>query len=289
MNNANIAKSIHQRLLNIRDKTGEDFSSILTRYGLERTLYRLMLSKQIDSFVLKGAMLFNIWQNTPGRPTRDIDLLGYGDISKQAIQQVFTITCNTPFPEDGLTFDSKTLEINDIRSDQEYHGLRVRLTCFLANARIPIQIDIGIGDIITPSPEKIKYPTLLNMPAPEILAYNPATVIAEKINAIVTLGHMNSRMKDFYDIYILLNNLELEDTLLTQAIKATFERRMVPLPDEPPVAFTKAFLEDQAKIILWSAFLNRTNLSAFNKSLTEVGFDIKKRIWPLFEKLNKTK
>ncbi|MHB9070116.1 MAG: nucleotidyl transferase AbiEii/AbiGii toxin family protein [Sedimentisphaerales bacterium] len=216
MKKTDTAKSIHQRLLNVRDKTGENFNSILVRYGLERLLYRIMLSNHSDVFVLKGAMLFALWHEVPGRPTRDIDLLGFGNPSHQQLKQLFSDACDVVFDDDGLRFDSGSIQTEDIRDDQEYFGIRIHLLAFLGNGRVPIQIDVGFGDAIIPSPEEIEYPTILDLPAPRIRAYHPVTVIAEKVNAMVVHGILNSRMKDFYDIYILLNHMDIDDDLLTQ-------------------------------------------------------------------------
>ncbi|MBI9019150.1 MAG: nucleotidyl transferase AbiEii/AbiGii toxin family protein [Phycisphaerae bacterium] len=284
MKNTDIAKSIHQRLLNVRDKTGEDFNSILTRYGLERILYRIMLSGQSETFILKGAMLFRLWHEVSGRPTRDIDFLGFGELSRQRIREIFTDVCNVSFIEDGLSFDSDSIRVDDIRDDQEYFGVRIRLHGFLNNARIPIQIDVGFGDAVIPVPEVIEYPTILDLPVPRLRAYHPATVIAEKVNAMVVHGFMNSRMKDFYDVYILLNHIGLDDDLLAKAIKATFQRRKIALPKELPIAFTADFLEDGTKQTQWKAFLNRSDLSDFDFTLAQILDDLRKRLWPIMQK-----
>jgi hypothetical protein len=284
MSKTDIAKSIHQRLLNIRDETGEPFNNLLVRYGLERLLYRLVLSGHADSFVLKGAMLFTLWHDVPGRPTRDIDLLGLGQPTHQHLKQVFTDACQVGMEADGLEFDSGSIKTEDIRDDQEYFGIRIRMLGFLGNARVPIQIDVGFGDAVIPVPEKIDYPTMLDLPAPRLNAYHPATVIAEKVNAMVVHGFMYSRMKDFYDIYILLNHMDLNDDLLTEAIKATFERRKIELPHELPVAFTPEFLTDGVKKTQWKAFLNRSMLSGSGLSIEDVLDNLKTRIWPLLQK-----
>ena len=287
MSKMDVAKSIHQRLLNVRDETGEHFNNLLIRYGLERLLYRLVLSGHADSFVLKGAMLFTLWHGVPGRPTRDIDLLGLGHPNHERLKQIFTDACIVQIEEDGLEFDSKSIQTDDIRDDQEYFGIRIRLLGFLGNARVPVQIDVGFGDAIIPPPEKLDYPTLLDFPAPRLLAYHPATVIAEKVNAMVVHGFMYSRMKDFYDIYILLNHMSLSDNLLAEAIKATFQRRKIELPSELPVAFTPEFLADGIKETQWKAFLNRSMLSNFGLSIAEVLDELRVRIWPLLQKAKK--
>jgi len=281
MTKKDFAKSVHKRLLNIRDKTGEDFNSLLARYGLERMLYRLMLSKHSDSFVLKGAMLFQFWKQVPGRPTRDIDLLGYGNLTHNQLKQIFTDACNVSFQEDGLAFEASSIKTDDIRDDQEYFGVRLRLHGFLNNARIPVQIDVGFGDAVIPSPLEIEYPTILDLPSPKLRGYHPATVIAEKVNAMVVHGFLNSRMKDFYDVYILLKYMDIDEDLLVRAIKATFNRRKIELPKILPIVFTGEFLEDGTKEILWKAFLNRSKLSNFKLTLADVQDSLHENIWPL--------
>ena len=283
MTKKDFAKSVHQRLLNVRDKTGEDFNSLLARYGLERMLYRIMLSSHSDSFVLKGAMLFQLWREVPGRPTRDVDLLGYGDLTHDKLKQIFADACNVSFEDDGLRFDASSIKTDDIRDDQEYFGVRIRLHGFLNNARIAVQIDVGFGDAVIPEPKEIEYPTILDLPSPKLRGYHPATVIAEKVNAMVVHGFLNSRMKDFYDVYILLKHMDIDEDLLIRAIHATFERRKIELPKTLPVVFSEAFLEDGTKETLWKAFLNRSKLSGFELTLSEVLDNLHEHIWPLMQ------
>jgi predicted nucleotidyltransferase component of viral defense system len=279
MNNGIIA-SVHQRLLNLRDKTGEPFNNILVKYALERLLYRLELSGNIRNFVLKGAMLFSLWPQVPRRSTRDMDLLGFGAPTTERMKSVFTTVCEFEYDADGLRFDSNSVISEDIREEQEYLGVRVRLVCYLGPARIPLQIDIGFGDAVVPEPETVEYPQMLDFPAARIKAYHPATVIAEKFNALVVLGYRNSRMKDFYDLYILLNHMHFSDEELLTAIKATFERRKVVLPQELPIAFTPAFLEDGTKNIQWNAFIRRSAVAS-TLQLADVLEFLKKRLWDL--------
>lgn len=281
MSDPNVAKSVHQRLLNIRDMTGEQFNHLLLRYGMERLLFRIQAAGHSDYFVLKGAMLFALWYHVPGRPTRDIDLLGFGDLTQDRLRAIFSDTCAVTVEDDGLCFDPDSIQIADIRDDQEYHGVRVRLLAFLDRARLPIQIDVGFGDSLIPEPERIEYPAILNYPAPCLRAYHPATVVAEKLNATVQLGTFNSRMKDFYDMHVLLANMHIDDAILHNAIRATFARRNIPLPEVLPVAFTPGFLEDGSKETQWRAFLRRSSLSSFDFDLATVLADLKKRLWPL--------
>jgi hypothetical protein len=283
-----VAHSVHQRLLNIRDKTDESFNHLLMRYGLERLLYRLQACGHADDFVLKGAMLFALWQDLPGRPTRDIDLLGFGTLNHERLRHVFEEACHAEVADDGLHFDAATIRTDDIRDDQEYHGIRVRLLAFLAKARLPIQIDIGFGDAIYPPPEFIDYPSLLDFPAPHLRAYHPATVIAEKLNATVTLGIMNSRVKDFYDMYMILTHMSVDDATITQAIRATFARRKCEIPQNLPVAFTPAFTEDGTKMKQWDAFLKRSELTETVPDLQQVLRTLHQRLVPLMHRAAKS-
>jgi hypothetical protein len=281
MSSDSVARSVHQRLLNTRDQSGEQFNHLLVRYGLERLLYRIQAAGHIDSFVLKGAMLFALWHDVPGRPTRDLDLLGFGEPTQERLRTVFADACNAEVVDDGLRFDSGSIETADIRDDQEYHGVRVRLLGFLGPARIAVQVDVGFGDAVTPPPEPIQYPTILDYPAPRLSAYHPATVVAEKLNAMVVLGALNSRMKDFYDMHVILQHVRLDEALLAEAIRATFERRKVALPRELPVAFTAEYLDDGTKESQWRAFLRRSALTALGLSLANVLADLRERLWPV--------
>lgn len=257
-----IVMSVHQKLHNLQSETGEPFNNILIKYSLGRLLYRLDVSGNINLFVLKGAMLFSLWSQIPRRSTRDIDFLGLGISTHGQVKDIFTQACNVEYNADGLCFDSDSISSEDIRADQEYHGIRVKLMGYLGRARIPIQIDIGFGDAIVPEPETVEYPKVLDFPSAKIKAYQPATVIAEKLNALVVLGYRNSRMKDFYDLYILLEHMDFSDQELSVAIKATFERREIAIPKDIPVAFTLGFIEDGTKEIQWKAFIKRNSLDS---------------------------
>jgi len=281
MSRKDVAKSVHQRLLNVRDQTGEQFNHLLMRFGMERLLYRLQAAGHGDRFVLKGAMLFALWHNVPGRPTRDIDLLGFGDPTHDRLRTIFGEACNATVIDDGLRFEAKSIQTDDIRDDQEYHGIRVRLSGFLGRARLAIQIDVGFGDALTPEPDDVEYPVILDFPAPRLRAYHPATVVAEKLNATVVLGALNSRMKDFYDMYMILKYMAIDDEILGDAIRLTFQRRNVLLPSEIPVAFTSEFLEDGNKEVQWQAFLRRSVLTSFRLSLAEVLAELRQRLWPI--------
>ena len=280
MESSKTAKSVHQKLLNLRDKTGEPFNHLLIRYGLERLLYRLMASGHDQQFILKGAMLFSLWHDVPGRPTRDIDFLGLGEINHEQLHHIFTGACTIDVEDDGLRFDPDSIITDDIRDNQEYQGIRVRLNAYLGNARVSIQIDIGLGDAIVPTPLQIEYPTILDFPAPRIRVYHPATVVAEKFHAMIELGMMNSRLKDFYDVHVILCHMDVEDQELADAIESTFKRRKTKIPSELPLVFTD-FVNDGNKETHWQVFLKRSLLSHYEITLSQVIHDLQQRLWPI--------
>jgi predicted nucleotidyltransferase component of viral defense system len=176
---------------------------ILTQYGLERFLYRLSQSKYRDHFLLKGALLFSLWYDAPHRPTRDADFLALRSTDLQHLGEVFQSICLTPVEPDGLEFKAETVRLHEIREHQRYQGIRANLLAMLGNARIPLQIDVGFGDAVTPAANAVAFPALLDFPAPHVSTYPKETVVAEKLEAMVQLGLANSRMKDFYDVRML--------------------------------------------------------------------------------------
>lgn len=277
----NLAASVRQRLLNRTRENAEDFNLVLTRYMLERLLYRLAQSRYADRFVLKGAMLFAIWTNRVHRPTRDMDLLGYGDSSEQSLTKVFQEICLNEVEPDGLTFDVDTVQVSDIREDQEYGGRRVRLVARLAKAQIHLQIDIGFGDIVTPEAEEIIYPTLLDFPSPKIRVYPRESVVAEKLHAMVVLGMANTRMKDFYDLWVLVSQFSFDRISLVEAIQATFIQRETQITREVPIALTETFATDPVKIIQWRAFLMRSGIEETPVDLSQVVTELRTFIIPV--------
>lgn len=270
--------SVHQRLLNLRDATGEPFNNVLVKYALERLLYRLEISGSLNSFVLKGAMLFSLWPEVPRRSTRDMDLLGFGSPTHERLKNIFTAASEAGYDDDGLRFDAASISAEDIREDQEYLGVRIKLVAYLGQARIPLQVDIGFGDAIVPEPELVEYPKMLDFPTVKIKAYQPATVIAEKFNALVILGYRNSRMKDFFDMYTLLKHMSFSNEELLMAIKATFDRRNTAMPQQTPVAFRPEFLEDGSKVIQWKAFLKRNSLDSSLQLAAVLKF-LEEKLW----------
>ncbi|QYZ67788.1 MAG: nucleotidyl transferase AbiEii/AbiGii toxin family protein [Gammaproteobacteria bacterium (ex Lamellibrachia satsuma)] len=253
----NTAASVRDRLLELARQRGEEFQLILTRYGLERLLYRLSQSEYRNRFILKGAMLFTLWDDQMHRPTRDVDFLGFGDSGEAALREIFRNLCNLPVEDDGLVFLADSVGVESILDAAEYGGTRVVLLGELAGARIPIQADIGFGDAVTPEPEEVEYPTLLGYPMPRLWVYPRETVVAEKYQALVNLGMANSRMKDFYDLWIMAHQFEFDGLILSEAICNTFVRRQTPLPKQTPSGLNSTFYDDKQKNLQWNAFLSK--------------------------------
>jgi predicted nucleotidyltransferase component of viral defense system len=250
----NIGASVRARLLQLSKTNGQSFELVLTRFALERLLYRIGRSQHSNRFVLKGAMLMMSWFDDPHRGTRDIDLLGFGDPNPDAMVDVFRDILALQF-SDGVEFDSRSLRVDRIREELDYGGLRLRAGAAIGGAQIGVTIDIGFGDAIEPGIEVVDYPVMLDFPHPNLRAYARETVIAEKFQAMVALGRANSRMKDFYDIWILSRSFTFEDDRLARAIAATFARRSTALPDDLPDALTPQFAADEQKQRQWRAFI----------------------------------
>jgi predicted nucleotidyltransferase component of viral defense system len=266
----NVAASVRQRLLTLARAQGEDFQLVLTRYGLERLLYRVSESPHRKVFVLKGALLFRLWSNQLHRPTKDLDLLGYGKLSIERFEQIFREVCGQAVEDDGLRFDANSVHGERIREEQEYEGLRIHCVALLERARVPLQIDIGLGDVITPATVAVQFPTLLDFPAPVLRAYPRETVVAEKYQAMVVLGIANSRMKDFYDLWFLARQFVFTGPTLSAAIRATFERRKTALPAQPPLAWTLSFYDDATKKEQWQGFVRKSKLPVGSVGLAEI-------------------
>jgi predicted nucleotidyltransferase component of viral defense system len=258
----NLAASVRHRLTDLARKQSEDFQLVLTRYVIERLLYRLSRSPYRDQFVLKGAMLFQVWTKQIHRPTRDLDLLGRGEPSLDALTQIFRDICGLEGEDDGLTFDPATVSAERIKEDQEYEGVRVGCRAQLGQARIDLQVDVGFGDAVVPRPASITYPAMLDFASPVLQAYPRETVVAEKFQAMVMLGIANSRMKDFFDLWTLANAFAFDGTSSSRAIRATFKRRKTALPTAPPLALTAEFGADVAKVRQWEAFIRKGKLDA---------------------------
>ena len=278
----NSPTSVRARLLNTSRQSGEDFQSVLTRYAIERFLYRLGISDHKDSFVLKGAMLFVAWHGYLHRPTKDLDLLGYGSPTPSAvaakIREIAAVA-----GDDGIVFDPDSFESQVIAEHAEYEGVRARLVARLDQARIRMQIDVGFGDAVDPMPATSEFPTILKkIEAPALRMYPPEVVIAEKLHAMVVLDIRNSRMKDFYDVWFLARTRSFTAATLRRAIGATFDRRQTAVPSELPFALTDGFLRDGTKEEQWHAFLTRLQLEESTPDLPGVGILLAEFIGPLF-------
>lgn len=250
----NMGASVRARLQNLSRDTGRPFEGLLVHYALERLLYRLTRTEHAERFVLKGAMLLMTWLEIPLRATRDIDFLGFGEPSPEGMLQVFREVLAVD-ADDGVAFDVDALKVDRIREEVAYGGLRLQTSATIDKARIKVTIDIGFGDATEPGIQEMDYPALLDFPAPRLRAYARETVIAEKFQAMVDLGRANTRLKDFYDIWVLSRLFAFDDERLARAMAATFARRGTPLPTEPPDALTPAFSGDPEKQAQWRAFL----------------------------------
>ncbi len=258
----NLEASVKSRLLAIARERREEFQSVLTRYANERFLYRLSVSPYRQSFVVKGASLFALWLGSPHRPTRDLDLLGFGSQESASVVEIFQALCRQPVEADGLTFDADTVSAAPAREDDKYAGLRVVFQALLGSAKILMQVDIGFGDAITPSSVEVEMPSLLDAPAAHLLVYPRETVVAEKCEALIDLGLGNSRLKDFYDLRHLAAHFDFEGALLCRALTATLERRGTSILTLPPPALTADFSGDADRARQWRAFYGKISSSS---------------------------
>ena len=266
-----IAASIRQRLLNLARQEGQVFEVVLVAFGLERLVYRLSVSDYRDRFVLKGGMLVMLWTADTGRFTRDIDFLAFGSDEEAALKEAFSAILAID-GGDGLIYDAANLTAAAIREDQIYGGMRLRTTAYLGTTQIPITVDLGFGDALGDPKYQIDYASLLDFPAASIRAYSPATVIAEKFQAVVALGIANSRMKDFYDLWTLPKAVKIDHVELANTIRGTFSRRVTAIPASCPVGLSPAFSTEQGKETQWRAYSNGTSLEG--KPLSEVTAEI---------------
>lgn len=258
----NRAASVHARLLDRAKRDGVDLNLLLTRYALERWLYRLSISQARGEFMLKGALLFDLWFDVPHRPTRDADFLGFGLADAQVLARTIQMVCRIR-ADDGMQFNAESVHVMETRKEATYGGLRVKLVGTLGRARCPMQLDVGYGDAVTPGPEEADYPTLLgDCPAPRLRVYPRETVVAEKLEAIIKLGMVNSRTKDYFDLWVLLRSSTFDPVLLGTAIASTCRRRNTSLPAATPLGLSEAFAQHATKRTQWSAFLRKNALQA---------------------------
>ncbi len=251
----NLSASVRGRLQNNAEETQRVFAEVLQYYGMERFLYRFSKSKYSAAFILKGALMFSAWQMPERRTTLDIDFLARHTNEVEKIEGAIKDICTVEVPADGLIFKSDSVKGRIIKEDAEYAGVRIKLMGFLERSKIPMQIDFGFGDVIYPSARKIKYPVILDFPAPELKGYTPESIASEKFEAMIKLGDLNSRMKDFYDIWCMMRQFDFEGEAIVQAVGKTFKHRKTPLPGSLPFFSSGIYDKDSVNNVRWKAFL----------------------------------
>ena len=281
----NLADSVLARLRNFAKAHNLIYNEVLMRYILERVFYRVGASEYAGKLILKGGNLFVFWQNGfDFRPTMDADMLFRGECSPERLKDVFTEICKDTSVDDGVRIDIKSIKAEQILEETEYGGIRITFIACIGRTRTPVQIDIGVGDAVTPAAKKAEYPTLLDFPAPSIRMYPPETVVAEKFEALVKRGMLTSRMKDIYDIWKLKSLFEFDDKVLGEAISNTFKRRNRTMPVDPPVIFTTEFHESKLKQKQWMAFLRKSRLDVGDKSLSNIIAEVAEFLMPILKK-----
>jgi len=282
----NSAASIRARLRDHAKQHGDDYQRVLTRYAIERLLFRLCQTEAVERYVLKGAMLFVVWPQHVFRPTGDLDLLGHGDPDPRTIAELFTRICQISVPEDGIVFDPGTLKVEAMREEEKYQGIRVRVAGELASAVIRVQVDIGFGDHVHPQPKRETFPNLLRgLPTADILMYPPETVVAEKFEAMIRFGEANGRIKDFHDIWVTTRTFEFDLAEVVQAVAGTLRRRETDFPNEMPVGLTETFARTAEERGLWSGFLRRTPPSQEPPPFTELQAELRRFFGPVIASL----
>ncbi|WP_256381205.1 nucleotidyl transferase AbiEii/AbiGii toxin family protein [Kiritimatiella glycovorans] len=248
-------------------------------------MYRLSRSSYADRFVLKGAMLFVLWLEDLHRPTQDLDLLGFGDLSSSNLRNIFEDVCKLPVEDDGIEFSKDGIEIEEIREAEVYQGLRIKIPGRLGNTRLNVSVDVGFGDAVVPDPEKSDYPVLLDLPRPEMKTYPRETVVAEKVDAMIVLGLLNSRMKDYYDLWTLAQRFPFDAALLAKAIDASLKRRGRELPSQTPPGLQDEFVANPTKQTQWKGFLRRTIPDQADLELGEVVPAIREFLAPVLKSI----
>ena len=272
----NIEASIKARLKNKAQETNRPFAEVMQYYGMERFLYRFSKSKYADKFILKGALLFAVWQIPDRRTTLDIDFLARFDNEVATIEKVMKDVCETSVDPDGLKFDSQTVKGVKIKEDADYEGVRVKFTGFLDRAEIPMQIDVGFGDIVYPKTKVIDYPVILDFPKPHLNGYPQESVISEKFEAMIKLGLLNSRMKDFYDIWLMTRQFEFKGASIASAIKKTFNNRKTDIPPKKPLFADEIYDEKSDRQTLWNAFVKKGDIQHAPETLSATAKEIER-------------
>lgn len=270
----NIQASVRGQLQNKAKEANCPFAEVLQYYGMERFLYRLSKSEHSDKFILKGALMFTVWGVPERRTTLDIDFLARYDNQVDNIEKVVKDVCKTLVTPDGLVFDPQGVKGKRIKEDADYEGVRVKFLGFLERSRIPMQIDVGFGDIIYPKTEVVDYPVILDFPQPHLKGYPAESVISEKFEAMIKLGLLNSRMKDFYDIWLMMRQFDFDGSKLVEALKRTFEHRKTPLPEKSPLFAEEIYDEKSDRQALWKAFLEKGDIKHAPEKLSVTAREI---------------
>ncbi len=277
----NMSASVRERLLNFSRSSGRDFQEVVIRYTIERFLARLTRSSYRDQFVLKGAMLYVTWKLDAQRATMDLDLLGFGNPDPEHLAHVFKEICDVTIEDDGLLFDRNSIEVALIREESIYHGVRAIIRVQLGVMPIRLQVDVGFGDVIVPEPKPSEFPCLLAKRGLMVNAYLPETVIAEKFNAIVVLGMANSRMKDYFDIWMLSQKFSFEGSMLRDAILGTFSKRLSDLPTDEPVGLSDEFAGNELKNLQWKGFMRKRRSSPAAPAFSQIVASVRDFILPV--------
>ena len=282
-----VVDSIKARLLEKARSSKSDFQLLLDRYACERFLYRLGKSSIRNECILKGATLLGLWMEEPYRATRDIDLLAYSGSDEETVGELVHIICGVPCPEDGITFDLGSLKVASNRENQRYQGQRARLPAYLGQARCTVQVDFGFGDVVTPEPEEAVLPTLVDgLPQPSLRTYPRVSTIAEKFEAMVKLGTINSRMRDFYDVWALSEYFAFEGAELQEAIQRCFERRGTEWTARIPEALGSAFYSRAKQQSFWRNYMESGQLlSSPPSGFEDIGRRIQAFLGPVRESI----
>ena len=285
----NIEASVRALLQNKARETNRPFAEVLQYYGMERFLYRFSRSEYADKFILKGALMFTVWQVPQRRTTLDIDFSSTYDNQIATIEKVIRDVSKVSVTPDGLVFDSQTIKGQKIKEDADYEGVRVKFRGFLERARIPMQIDVGFGDIIYPNPKTINYPVILDFPKPHLKGYPAESVVSEKFEAMLKLGLLNSRMKDFYDIWLMMRQFDFNGLKLIEALKRTFRHRKTSLPQHKPLFAEEIYDEKSDRQMLWKAFLRKGDIKHAPEKLSTTAREIENFLIDPLDAVNKSR
>ncbi|UCD15078.1 MAG: nucleotidyl transferase AbiEii/AbiGii toxin family protein [Candidatus Omnitrophota bacterium] len=272
----NIQASVRAQLQNKAKEAKRPFAEVLQYYGMERFLYRFSRSKYANKFILKGALMFMVWQVPQRRITLDIDFSARYDNQIATIEKVIKDVCKVSVISDGLIFDPQIVKGQKIKEAADYEGVRVKFKGFLERSRIPMQIDVGFGDVIYPKPKIINYPVILDFPKPHLKGYPVESVVSEKFEAMVKLGLLNSRMKDFYDIWLLMRQFNFGGLKLVEALKGTFKHRKTPLPELEPLFAEEIYDKKSDRQTLWKAFLKKGDIKYVPEELCTTAREIER-------------